>query len=211
MNYDYELFRAKKLINAISPFLKMRSMNILDYGCGDGIFSVILRQTLSKKGQKISLTGYDVGDFRLPRIKSDLQFITNLSEIDNRSINICTLIDVVHHMQFPKNKISRIVFDLNTLLAKLTPKGLLIVKDYLLDNELPYKFLQKYSLIIKDVFANPKEMSKGFSYLTKKEWDILWQRLQLETIESLPFYYLPFEKYYAKITGKAWLWVLQKK
>lgn len=211
MNKSFEIYRAKALVKQICPLIG-KVYEYLDFGCGDGVFTHEFSCWLHRSKPKVKSYGYDIADLRNSSIKAanSFEFVDTLSALHPNQIDLCTVIDVVHHISSRKEN-QPLVVEVNALLRYIKPGGFIIIKDYYLSNKQPlYKFMQKLILSIKDIVANPREMVKGFNYLTGLEWEDLFGKFHLSLINSFPFYYLPGEKLYAKLTGQAWIWVVKK-
>ena len=123
----YTFFRLK-----LSPIAKIekyvpKSGNILDLGCGTGIFANILYLG----SQERTILGVDLMNERIKTAKKiskkkpQLQFIVgDVSNVELDVFEIVTLIDLLHHMPFSKqdNLLKRIFINLRK-------GGLVLIKD----------------------------------------------------------------------------------
>ena len=98
-----------------SNFKKTKSIKLLDYGCGNGLFLDYLK----KKG--ISGTGIEVDEGNSQKlINKKIEFFKNINDVKSNKFDICVMFDVLEHLTNP-------IQDLLKIRDKLKKKGIIVM------------------------------------------------------------------------------------
>lgn len=95
----------------LEPRKLINSVNILDYGCADGIFL----DFLSAQGvPKENLHGVDIGSDMVAVVKEKGYQCSNIEELSKKTFRLITLWDVIEHVPHPKDVVRQIKLLLST-------------------------------------------------------------------------------------------------
>jgi len=104
----------------VSPYISPES-EVLDFGCGPGIFTERLF------GMSSNVTGVDISEefIRLAktRLGEDKDFLVvnaNLTQLQGRLFDVVVMIDVIHHLENPRETLERVT-------QTLKPGGLFLI------------------------------------------------------------------------------------
>jgi len=148
----------------------LKDKKVLDVGCGNGVVSKVLIETLN-----FDLTGTDILDYRKENIPFKKMETKNKLPFDDNSFQFVMLNDILHHAE----DIEKLIIES----SRLAP-NLLIFED-------------KESILLKilDVGLNYlycNKMPVPFNFKTEEEWCLLFKKLgfNYEKAEiSYPFWY----------------------
>ena len=138
-----------------SNFKKTKSIKLLDYGCGNGLFLDYLK----KKG--ISGTGIEVDESNSQKlVNKKIEFFKNINDVKSKKFDICVMFDVLEHLTNP-------IQDLLKIRDKLKKKGIIVIYTPNI-NSLAFELMgsrqnQVYPFM-HTLFFN----EKSFNYLAKK-------------------------------------------
>jgi len=166
----YEI-AAERMILKIKDFVK-EGEKILDFGCGSGILAKKLKEKL-----KVEVFGVDVVDERIEKIpfqKIDGKKIP----FENKSFDTILISFVLHHTENPIEILKE---------AKRVAKKIIIFED------LPENFLGKIRCYFHfwSWALLSKGKSKNFNFFKEKEWEKIFENLNLKLIAKKDFV-LPF-------------------
>lgn len=141
--------------------------NILDFGCGIGIFSSLLSLEFNER----KVFGYDSCEKSIIYAKKTIEtdnvfFISKLEKI-NRKFEDIIIADVLHHIPYQKQK--KTILKLKEL---LTPNGKIVIQD--IDKNCFPKYLIGY---LVDIIRCGK---KNIYYNTQKEFIDLLEKLNFK-------------------------------
>jgi 2-polyprenyl-3-methyl-5-hydroxy-6-metoxy-1,4-benzoquinol methylase len=112
--YKYNVDEAGYSYSYIAPFVinvlnKYNNLRIMELGCGNGYFC----NALAEKGHKvlgvdISESGIQIGRTSFPKVQfinSDIYGLLDDGQIDPESFDVIIAIEVIEHLQYPKDLI----------------------------------------------------------------------------------------------------------
>jgi SAM-dependent methyltransferase len=167
--------RADALVNALVPLLAGNA-RIVDIGCGDGRLARRLGERLGASW----IVGADVlaGDARIARVRYDglrLPFA-------GKTFDAALLVDVLHHAVDPAAILRE---------AMRVSRGVVVIKDHLRRGH-----WSQSALAFMDWFGNrPHDVRLGYRYLSRGEWERLFDELRLGVMElhvGIDLYPAPF-------------------
>lgn len=98
-----------------SNFKKIKSIKVLDYGCGNGLFLDYLK----KRG--IDGTGIEVDESNSQKlVNKNIEFFRKIDDLKSNKFDICVMFDVIEHLTNP-------VQDLLKIRDKLKKKGIIVI------------------------------------------------------------------------------------
>ena len=170
----WKLFRriyeteTKKMCQQIKDFV-LPGENILDLGCGSGIFGKNLKEKL-----KVKVFGLDIVDervFKIPFQKFDGKKIP----FPENSFDTVLISFVLHHTENPKEILKE---------AKRVAKKIIIFED------LPQGILGKLRCFLHwlswNLFFGKKFVK--FNFLKEKEWEEIFENLNLKIVAKKDFF-----------------------
>lgn len=149
----------------------------LDIGCGDGTID----RKILKLRPDLAIQGVEVA----PRTKTAIPVVPfdgMTIPYPKGSFDCSIFVDVLHHVNEPEKLLSE---------AKRVTRKFIVIKDHFSENPLD-------TLILKtmDWIGNkPHEVVLPYNYLSKKQWENLWNKAGLKVVSmktNLDLYPLPF-------------------
>tara|TARA_E500000178_G_C17036389_1_gene763649 strand:- start:4623 stop:5609 length:987 start_codon:yes stop_codon:yes gene_type:complete len=174
-----------------SNFKKIKSIKLLDYGCGNGLFLDYLK----KKG--ISGTGIEIDEANSQKlVNKKIKFFRNINEVESNKFDICVMFDVLEHLTNP-------IRDLLKIRNKLKKKGIIVIYTPNI-NSLAFELMgpkqnQVYPFT-HTLFFN----DKSFNYLAKKT-KMKIKKSGTFGLDLMDYFfmreYLDKKKYFEKLTN----------
>ena len=159
--YDRRMSQLHKHLSEIISEFKCKC--VLDIGAGDGKIDKMIEDAIST-----NITGIDVlvrDETYIPITEYDG---THINSNDN-SIEATMMIDVLHHTEDPS-----VVFKE----AVRVSNKYIIIKDHILSNKLSYLKLKAMDYVGNKHYS----VNLPYNYLTKKDWDKLFEDSNVEMI-----------------------------
>ena len=102
-NYRFKMMTEKYNFCILENFQKSKKIKVLDYGCGNGLFL----QFLKTKG--INCAGLEVDEASVQKlVKKKIKFYKDIEQIEDNSLDLCVLFDVLEHLTNPINDLKKI-------------------------------------------------------------------------------------------------------
>ena len=138
-----------------SNFKKTKSIKVLDYGCGNGLFLDYLK----KKG--ISGTGIEVDEGNSQKlVNKKLEFFKNINDVKSNKFDIYVMFDVLEHLTNP-------IQDLLKIRDKLKKKGIIVMYTPNI-NSLAFELMGSRQNQVYPFMHTLFFDDKSFNYLAKK-------------------------------------------
>ncbi len=142
--------------------------SVLDVGCGDGLLAAQIQQ--SRPG--LQLTGIDVlvrPETHVPVTSFDGQLMPH----DDDSFDVVMFVDVLHHTENPAQLLAE---------ACRVSRQWVVMKDHNRDG-----WLAESTLRFMDRIGNQRYgVELPYNYLSRLEWETLWQQTGLDVDSYLP-------------------------
>ena len=174
-----------------SNFKMTKSIKLLDYGCGNGLFLDYLK----KKG--IFGTGIEIDEANSQKLlNKKINFFRNINEVESNKFDICVMFDVLEHLTNP-------IQDLIKIRSKLKKNGIIVIYTPNI-NSLAFELMgprqnQVYPFM-HTLFFN----DKSFNYLAKKTKMKIKKRGTFG-LDLMDYFfmreYLDKKKYFEKLTN----------
>jgi SAM-dependent methyltransferase len=142
--------------------------SVLDIGCGDGL----LAERLAQCRPDLQITGIDVlvrPGARIPVVAFDGRHISQ----PDRSVDVCMFIDVLHHSDEPEALLRE---------ARRVTRRLILIKDHNCGG-----WFSGMELRFMDRVGNARYgVHLPHNYLSRRQWDEMFRRLDLQTEQWVP-------------------------
>jgi ubiquinone/menaquinone biosynthesis C-methylase UbiE len=151
------------LVRVISSSLPDRSAQVLDIGCGNGLFS----HDLMAVKPNLNIVGVETKAHPDCHIKNRVYDGENLPFPD-KSFDYALLINVLHHTDDPAKVLSE---------ASRVARHGIVIKDHYANSRLDF-----YTLVAMERIGNAFiDISQPYNFFSERQWDALFQKVGLRT------------------------------